>query len=162
MFVIIGASSFIGVYTATYFIEQGEKVIVTGVFKDIYGQKLLIPKCPQCNNTLEPEDIDNEECSFCGNYIDEPRYLLMLPGRLEDETGEIQVTFFNELVEKLLDKKQDEIIELYEAEGGDLSIFEGLVENLEGLTLEILADVSFNEYDEDIRLRPRKIISAQY
>lgn len=30
MFVIIGASSFIGVYTATYFAEQGEKVIVTG------------------------------------------------------------------------------------------------------------------------------------
>ena len=27
MFVIIGASSFIGVYTATYFIEHGEKVI---------------------------------------------------------------------------------------------------------------------------------------
>ena len=30
MFVIIGASSFIGVYTATYFIKQGEKVVVTG------------------------------------------------------------------------------------------------------------------------------------
>ena len=39
MFVIIGASSFIGVYTATYFIEQGEKVVVTGrnnKFKDYY------------------------------------------------------------------------------------------------------------------------------
>ncbi len=30
MFVIIGASSFIGVYTATYFVEQGEEVVVTG------------------------------------------------------------------------------------------------------------------------------------
>lgn len=30
MFVIIGASSFIGVYTATYFIENGEKIVVTG------------------------------------------------------------------------------------------------------------------------------------
>lgn len=30
MFVIIGASSFIGVYTATHFIENGEKVVVTG------------------------------------------------------------------------------------------------------------------------------------
>lgn len=39
MFVIIGASSFIGVYTATYFIEHGEKVIVTGrnnKFKEYY------------------------------------------------------------------------------------------------------------------------------
>jgi UDP-glucose 4-epimerase len=39
MFIIIGASSFIGVYTATYFVEMGEKVIVTGrnnKFKEYY------------------------------------------------------------------------------------------------------------------------------
>lgn len=30
MYVIIGASSFIGVYTASYFLEHGEKVVVTG------------------------------------------------------------------------------------------------------------------------------------
>ena len=29
MFIIIGASSFIGVYTATHFIEQGEKKTAT-------------------------------------------------------------------------------------------------------------------------------------
>ena len=142
--------------------EEDTNVRITGVFKDIYGQKLLIPKCPQCNNTLEPEDIDNEECSFCGNYIDEPNYLLMLPGRLEDETDDIQVTFFNNLVEELLGMKHDEIVELYEFEGGDLGALEGKVNDLEGLTLEILADVSFNEYDEDIRLRPKKIFSSSY
>ena len=142
--------------------EEDTNVRITGVFKDIYGQKLLIPKCPQCNNTLEPEDIDNEECSFCGNYIDEPNYLLMLPGRLEDETDDIQVTFFNNLVEELLGMKHDEIVELYESEGGDLGALEGKVNDLEGLTLEILADVSFNEYDEDIRLRPKKIFSSSY
>ena len=39
MFIIIGASSFIGVYTATHFIEQGEKIVVTGrnnKFKEYY------------------------------------------------------------------------------------------------------------------------------
>ncbi len=39
MFIIIGASSFVGVYTATYFIEKGEKVVVTGrnnKFKEYY------------------------------------------------------------------------------------------------------------------------------
>lgn len=39
MFVIIGASSFIGVYTATYFVEHGEKIVVTGrnnKFKEYY------------------------------------------------------------------------------------------------------------------------------
>lgn len=41
MFVIIGASSFIGVYTATYFVEQGEKIVVTGrnnKFKEYYDR----------------------------------------------------------------------------------------------------------------------------
>ena len=40
MFIIIGASSFIGVYTATYFVEQGETVVVTGrnnKFKEYYN-----------------------------------------------------------------------------------------------------------------------------
>lgn len=41
MFIIIGASSFIGVYTATYFVEKGEKIVVTGrnnKFKDYYDK----------------------------------------------------------------------------------------------------------------------------
>ncbi len=41
MYIIIGASSFIGVYTATYFVEHGEKIIVTGrndKFKEYYDQ----------------------------------------------------------------------------------------------------------------------------
>lgn len=41
MFVIIGASSFIGVYTATYFIENGEEVVVTGrndKFREYYDK----------------------------------------------------------------------------------------------------------------------------
>lgn len=39
MYLIIGASSFIGVYTATYFVERGEKIVVTGrnnKMKDYY------------------------------------------------------------------------------------------------------------------------------
>lgn len=41
MFIIIGASSFIGVYTATHFVRKGERVIVTGrdgKFKDYYDE----------------------------------------------------------------------------------------------------------------------------
>ena len=142
--------------------DDDTDVIVKGAFKDIYGQKMIIPKCPQCNNTLEQEDIDAEECSFCGNYVDEPKYLLMLPGKLEDETGEIQVTFFNELVGQLLDMKQDDIFDLYEQEGGDLGLLEGKIDDLEGITLEILADVTFNDYDEENRLRPKKILKIEW
>ena len=41
MYIIIGASSFIGVYTATYFVDQGEKITVTGrnnKFKEYYDK----------------------------------------------------------------------------------------------------------------------------
>lgn len=41
MYIIIGASSFIGVYTATYFAQHGEKVVVTGrnnKFKKYYDE----------------------------------------------------------------------------------------------------------------------------
>lgn len=41
MFIIIGASSFIGVYTATFFVEQGEQLVVTGrnnKFRDYYNK----------------------------------------------------------------------------------------------------------------------------
>lgn len=41
MFIIIGASSFIGVYTTAYFAERGEKVIVTGrnnKFREFYDK----------------------------------------------------------------------------------------------------------------------------
>ncbi len=41
MYIIIGASSFIGVYTATYFVEHGEKILVTGrnsKFKSYYDK----------------------------------------------------------------------------------------------------------------------------
>lgn len=41
MYIIIGASSFIGVYTVDEFLKQGEEVIVTGrknKFKDHYDE----------------------------------------------------------------------------------------------------------------------------
>ncbi len=41
MYIIIGASSFIGVYTATYFLERGENIVVTGRndrFKNYYAR----------------------------------------------------------------------------------------------------------------------------
>ncbi len=66
MFVIIGASSFIGVYTATHFIEQGEKVVVTGrnnKFKDYYDSigaeyiNLDLTK-PEDFEKLPTEDIE--------------------------------------------------------------------------------------------------------
>ncbi|MBR4397513.1 MAG: replication protein A [Methanobrevibacter sp.] len=135
---------------------EDRNVKITGTFSDPYLERILIPKCPICNRTLEDED--EEECPHCGNYVDKPKYLLMLPGKLTDDTGEIQVTFFNELVEQLLDMKHDDIVELYEENEGDFGFLETKAMDLEGRTLELLADVNYNNYDEEIRLRPKKIL----
>ena len=136
--------------------ESDNNIRVKGIFTDIYGDRLLIPKCPYCNYTLEE---DQEECPNCGNEIDEPKYLLMLPGKIKDDTGEISVTFFNNLVEELLGMKTDDIVSIYETEG-DLGAMDGRVENLEGLTLDIIADVRFDEYNGN-RLNPRRIFSKE-
>ena len=137
--------------------ESDNNIRVKGIFTDIYGGRLLTPRCPHCNTTLEE---DEEECSYCGNEIDEPNYLLMLPGKIQDDTGEVSVTFFNNLAEELLEMKTDDIVSIYETEG-DLGAMEGRVENLEGLTLDVLADVRFSDYDESLRLSPRRIFSKE-
>ena len=139
---------------------EDRSVKVKGVFSNPYIDRILMPKCPVCNHTLEDED--EEECPNCGNYIDKPKYLLMLPGKLTDETGEIQVTFFNELVEQLLDMKHDDIVALYEESEGDLGFLETKAMDLEGRTLELLVDVNYNNYDEEIRLRPKKIFKSEF
>lgn len=138
---------------------EDRNVRITGIFSDPYIQRMLIPKCPICNRTIEDED--EEECPNCGNYIDKPKYLLMLPGKLTDETGEIQVTFYNELVEELLDMKHDDIVSQYEEGEGDLGFMESKVMAIDGNTLELLADITYNNYDEEIKLRPKKILKNE-
>ena len=139
---------------------EDRSVKIKGIFSNPYIEKILIPKCPICNRTLEDED--EEECPHCGNPIDEIKYLLMLPGKITDDTGEIQVTFFNELVEQLLDMKHDDIIALYEESEGDIGFLETKAMDIEGRTLELLADVTYNNYDEEIRLRPKKIFKNEF
>ena len=139
---------------------EDRSVKVSGTFSDPYIEKILMPKCPICNRTLEDED--EEECPHCGNYIDKPKYLSMLPGKLTDETGEIQVTFFNELVEQLFDMKHDDIVALYEESEGDIGFLETKAMDIDGRTLELLVDVTYNNYDEEIRLRPKKILKNEF
>ena len=139
---------------------EDRNVRIIGTFSNPNAQRALIPKCPFCNRTLEDED--EEECENCGNYIDKPNYLLMLPGTIADETGEISVTFFNELAEELLGMKHDEIVEEYEENERDLGFLEARASELEGRTLELIADVTYNNYVEEIRLRPKKIIRNEY
>ena len=135
-------------------------VRIEGRLIDPYGNKVLLYKCPHCNNTLEQND-DEFVCDFCGEDIDEPKYVLMIPARLEDDSGDIQITFFGKLVEELLEMKLNDIVSLIE-DSGDFGSLEGKIEDLNGLNIEVIADVNFDEYSEENRLAPKKILSKKY
>ena len=85
----------------------------------------------------------------------------MVPARLEDDTGEISITFFDNLAEELLDMKKEEIINLTD-NGSDLGPMEGRIDDLNGLTVEVITNVSFDDYNEEIRLNPKRILSKYY
>ncbi len=139
---------------------EDRNVRIIGTFSDPYTQRILIPKCPFCNKTLEDED--EEECDNCGNYIDKPNYLLMVTGKINDESGDISITFYNEMVEELIGMSHDDIVALYEEADKDASFLEEKLLAQEGKTLELIADVTYNNYDEEIRLRPKKIVRNEY
>lgn len=140
--------------------DDDSKVRITGQIEEPSGNKLLLTKCPHCNNTIE--DIGDEfVCDFCGEDFDEPRYLLMIPARLKDDTGDISITFFNDLAEDLLGMKKEEVVSIIE-DSGDLGALDGKVEDLTGLTIEVIADVNFDEFNEEIRLNPKKILDKYY
>ena len=135
-------------------------VIIKGNFTEPSTQRMLIPKCPFCNRTLEDED--EEECENCGNYIEQPSYLLVLSGKMVDDSGDIPIVFYNEMVEELLDMKHDEIVAQYEEEDRNPEFLQNKAMGIDGMEMELIADVAYNTYDEDIRLRPKKILEKAY
>ena len=137
--------------------DDDVNVRITGTLKDLASERILLKKCPNCGNSVEQTDMDNI-CDFCSEEFDKPRYLLMIPARLEDDTGDISITFFDNLAEELLGMKKEEIIQLTEDGYG----IEDKVEDLEGLTVEVIANVGFNDYNEENRLTPKKILSKYY
>ena len=139
-------------------LEDGDRnVKVSGTIEEAFGNKILNARCPNCNNRLEQTD-DEYICDYCGEDVDKPKYLLMIPTRLEDDTGDIQATYFGKLAEELLGMTTEEIVKIVE-DSADEGALEGKVEDLNGLSLKLIADVSFDEYNEEIRLNPKKILS---
>ncbi len=137
--------------------DDDRNIKISGVLNDAFGNKILSARCPSCNNRLEQSN-DEYICDYCGDNVDEPKYLLMIPARFEDDSGEIQITFFSKLAEDLLGMTTDEIAKIVE-NSADEGALEGKVEDLNGLHLKLIADVSFDEYNEEIRLNPKKILS---
>ena len=137
--------------------EDDVNVCVTGTIVQVDTDRIIRKKCPNCGFNVESAE-DEYICDNCGHTFDEPRYLFMIPTRIEDDTGEIQVTFFDNLAEELSGMKKEEIISLVE---DGYSIAEKL-EELNNQTIEIIANVSFDDYSEEYRLNPKKILSKYY
>ena len=65
------------------------------------------------------------------------------------------------MAEELLDMKKEDIINLTD-NGSDLGPMEGRIDDLNGLTVEVITNVSFDDYNEEIRLNPKRILSKYY
>lgn len=130
-----------------------KNIKIRGILTSIETSRILITKCPICNSRLN-ETIGSEFfCDFCGELICNPNFLLMLKGKLDNS---IDIVFFGDLVEGLIDLKVEEVINIvygYE----DISIITEKIKLLEGLNLEIICDV--NTYNNQLSLNVKKVLS---
>ena len=133
--------------------EDDTNVHITATISEVSTDRLLLKKCPNCRANVE-EAEDEYVCDNCGHVFDEPKYTLMIPVRVEDDTGDISVTFFDSLAEELIGMDKNRVIELID----DGYSIDDKVEDLVGTTIEIIANVSFNEYTEENRLNPKRIL----
>ena len=138
-------------------LEDDTNVHITATIKEVFTDKILLKKCPNCRENVD-ESEDEYICDNCGHTFDEPDYTLMIPTRVEDDTGEIPVTFFGNLAEELIEMDKENIISLIDDGYG----IEDKLQDLVGMTIEIIANVSFNEYTEENRLNPKKLLNKYY
>ncbi|WP_458404947.1 OB-fold nucleic acid binding domain-containing protein [Methanobrevibacter sp.] len=138
-------------------LEDDTNVHITASIAEVNSERVILKKCPNCGANAE-ESEDEYICDNCGHVFDEPRYTLMVPIRVEDDTGDIQATFFDNLAEELIGMKKEEVISLLDDGYG----IEDKLEDLVGYTIEFIANVSFDEYNETNRLNPKKFLKKYY
>lgn len=138
--------------------EDSRNVMIKGELTEMSGRRILSIKCPSCNERLELSD--ENICNFCGALVDEPRYLLMIPGRIMDDTGEVLITFFGREAEKLLGMSTREVVDIIN-QSADESALEERVEDLNGVTVEVIGNADFDEYNEEPRFIPRKVVNIE-
>jgi replication factor A1 len=139
--------------------EEDKNIKVSGKIAEAYGDRILYEMCPNCNKRVEYVD-EAFVCDFCGEEIQQPNYLMIIPCVIEDDTGTIRTTFFRKLAEELIGMTTEEANEVIikTADEGSLA---SKVEDLVGSTVTVIADASFDEYNEEIRLIARKIVNRE-
>mgnify|MGYP000370662438 FL=1 len=90
-------------------LEDDTNVHITAQIKEVSSEKTILVKCPNCRASVE-DSGDEFSCDNCGHVFDEPSYTLMIPTRIEDDTGEIQATFFDNLAEELAEPDRKSVV----------------------------------------------------
>ena len=136
--------------------EEDKHITVKGVIEEINGEKIIYAMCPTCNKRISQSE-EGYICDTCGEKIDKPDYLMVVSTVLRDETGTVSATFFRNVAEELIGTSTQEVIEIFE-QTGDESSLAGRLEDLIGHEVTVIADASFNDYQEDIRLNVRRVV----
>ncbi|NLU04727.1 MAG: replication protein A, partial [Methanothermobacter sp.] len=138
--------------------EDSRNVLIEGELTEMSGRRILSIKCPSCKERL---DLSDENiCNFCGELVDEPRYLLMIPGRIMDDTGEVMITFFGREAESILEMTTDEVVNIIN-QSADESALEERVEDLNGVTVRVIGNADMDVYSEELRFIPRKVVNVK-
>ncbi|MGZ7067774.1 MAG: OB-fold nucleic acid binding domain-containing protein [Methanobacterium sp.] len=139
--------------------EEDKNIKVSGKIVEAYGDRILYEMCPNCNKRVEYVD-DAFICDFCGEEIQQPNYLMIIPCNIEDDTGTVWTTFFRKLAEEIIEMTTEEANEVIMKTADEGSLAEK-VEDLIGSTITVIADASFDEYNEEIRLIAKKIVGRE-
>lgn len=140
--------------------EEDKNIKVSGKICEAYGDRILYEMCPNCNKRVEYVD-DAFICDFCGEEVKKPNYLMIIPCTVEDDTGTVRITFFRKLAEELIGMTTDEANEVIATTADEGSLAEK-VEDLIGSEITVIADASFDDYNEEIRLIAKKIVKLEY
>ena len=141
-------------------IEEGDQNFrVSGEIIDTRGNKILYEMCPNCNKRVNWVD-DAYICDICGEEIEKPNQLMIISIMIEDSTGTIGITFFRKAAEELLGMTTTDAEEVIEKTGDEGSL-EEKVTDLVGRQITVIADASYDEYNEEIRLNARKLVDIK-
>lgn len=139
--------------------ENDQNIKLSGKIVEAFGNKILYEMCPNCNKRVNSTE-EGYICDICGEEIETPNLLLIIPLIIEDETGTIATTFFRKAAEELIEMTTSEIEEILKKTGDEGSL-EDKVNDLVEKEITIIADARFDEYNEEIRLTGKKVLEMK-
>lgn len=139
--------------------ENDRNIKVSGKVIEAYGNKILYEMCPNCNKRVNLTE-NGYICEVCGEEIEQPNYLMIIPLVIEDETGTMRATFFRKSAEELIEMTTPEVEEIIKKTGDEGSL-EEKVNDLIEREITIIANANFDEYNEEIRLNARKVLEKK-